>query len=178
MCFSSTMRADTWPWASTVATFTAPGSGSPLRRASSIRLRRVARISRFNIRIKTCAERVLARHEFVPRQWRSETRLRRVKPTLCGFQAISVLINGGQSPAVFARQLQLLAQAADMRIHRARADAGPEIPDILQQRIATDNAALAADQVAGQLVFALGQIDFGAGHADATALVIHRVRRQ
>src|SRR5690242_4563821 len=82
------------------------------------------------------------------------------RPALRRFEAIPVLINRGEPPAMFAGKLQLLPQAADVRVHRSRADAGAEVPDVLQQRVAADDASLTADQVAGQLVFALGELDF------------------
>ena len=36
------------------------------------------------------------------------------------FETVTMLLDGGKAPAVLAIELQLLAQAADVRIHRAR----------------------------------------------------------
>src|SRR5579883_1690169 len=92
------------------------------------------------------------------------------KAGLSRLEAIAVLINRRQSPAVLAGEVQLLAQAADVGIDRARADVRAEVPDVFQQRIAADDAPLTAEQVAGELVFALSQFDLLARHADAAAL--------
>ena len=57
-----------------------------------------------------------------------------------------------------------------MRVHRTRRYGGVEIPDVLEQRIATDDAALPAEQETGQIELALRQLDIPAVDADAPAL--------
>jgi hypothetical protein len=94
------------------------------------------------------------------------------------FEAIAVLVDRGETPAMLATELEFLAQAADVRVDGARRHRGAEVPDVLEQRVAADDAAVAAEQEAGEVEFALGQLDFATVDGDAPALRVDLVRAE
>ena len=102
-----------------------------------------------------------------------------VKPARADLlQAIAVLVDRGQAPAMLAIEVELLAQAADVRVDRARRHRRAQVPDILEQRIAPDDASLATEQEARKVELALGEFDVATVDADAPSLRIDPVRRQ
>ena len=70
-----------------------------------------------------------------------------------------MLVDRTQHPAALTRQHHLLAQSADMGVHRSRVHVAAEIPNIFQQRGSADDTTVATEQVGREIKFAVGEID-------------------
>src|SRR5687768_11869482 len=93
------------------------------------------------------------------------------------FEAITVLVDRGQAPAMLAAEFELLAQPAHVRVDRARRHLCAHVPYVFEQRIAADDTPLATEQVGGQIELALRKFDVAAVDRYAAAHQVDMVRR-
>src|SRR4051794_25927762 len=88
------------------------------------------------------------------------------------YESITGSVHGEKVLRLLGIGFQLLAQAHEMRVHRARGRIVVITPDLFQQPIAAENFSGVADEVLEQLKLLRRDVDGLAGFENATALQI------